>query len=526
MSYSEDDKLVLSYFFTNLDKSIFATKNMHPEVWALMQARYSRSIEGLREGFLKLLKEDESNYRELLDYIKENKSGKGMDHAVTKAISFMDKWVLGYGHSSVAEGAVVGFGLEGVSILATKVIEDNRLASYIEKSTRYVSFGRDSFFIPDKLKKSKHAKEVEEFINLLFQTYMDLHEPVLDYIKKASPLASGQNENAWERSCKARRFDAIRYILPTCTMTSLGWTLNARQLAYAISKLLSHPLDEMKQIGLQLKEEGKKVLPSLLKYADENEFLVETENDMQKHVHSLLVDSPSTSEKQPAVALVESIESADNILIASIIYRYSDCSYNLAKKKAKQMSIQEKEKLYDSFIAKRGEFDPFHREFEHASVTFDILMDYGAFRDIQRHRICTQTNPLLTTANSYDIPDDIKGAGSFVLDKYKSVMEKAIVLYNKLSEDDKYNSQYIIPLAFRKRVLITMDLREAFYFIKLRSTPQGHISYRKIARAMYDLLKERYPLLTKYFVCDLSDGELGRLKQETKFEDKLKKGLI
>ena len=145
MDYSEDDKTVLNFFFTNLDKPIFAVKNFHPEVWALMQARYSRSREGLREGFLALLKEDSENFRKLKEEIEKTQGGIESEHATKKAIQFMERWVLGFGHSSVAEGAVVGLCLEGVSILATKVIEDNRLCSFIEKSTRYVSFDSNSF---------------------------------------------------------------------------------------------------------------------------------------------------------------------------------------------------------------------------------------------------------------------------------------------------------------------------------------------------------------------------------------------
>jgi thymidylate synthase ThyX len=517
--FSEDDRLVLNYFFTNLDKPIFAAKNFHPEVWALMQARYSRSTEGLRESFLKLLKEDPENYNQLVGYIKNNKSGAVMDHAINKAIQFMDKWVLGYGHSSVAEGATIGFALEGVSILATKVIEDNRIGSFIEKSTRYVSFANDSFFIPQNLKDSVHAREINEFISLLFQTYTSLHGPVLEYIKKISPLKDGQNEKAWERSCMARRFDAIRYILPTCTLTSLGWTLNARQLAYAISKLLSHPLEEMKDLGSKLKKEGSIILPSLLKYAEKNHFMIETEQAMQKH--SINSPTPGSS-----VELVEADEDADIILVSSILYRYSNAKYSAIKQKVALMSIDQKEKIYHDFIGNRGQFDPLHREFEHVKVTFDILIDYGAFRDIQRHRICTQTNQLFTTKNSYDIPMDIKNSGKEVLDKYILIMEKAKELYEKVAKEDSYSAQYLIPLAFRKRVLFTMSLREAFYFIKLRSTPQGHISYRTIARAMYDLIKKKYPLVSRYFICDLSDDELGRLKQETQFEQKLSKNLF
>jgi len=177
-AYSSDDKVVLDYFFTNKDENIFATKNFHPEVWALMQGRYSRSKEGLRESFLQLLKEDTENYDVLVDEIKKTAGGSATSHAVEKAIKFMEKWVLGYGHSSIAEGAVVGLCLENVSILATKVIEDNRLSSFCEKSTRYVSFERSSFYIDKNLEKSEFSKEIKELLDFLLEIYTKLQETV------------------------------------------------------------------------------------------------------------------------------------------------------------------------------------------------------------------------------------------------------------------------------------------------------------------------------------------------------------
>lgn len=516
--YNDDEKLVLSYFFTNLDKPIFLTKNFHPEVWALMQARYSRSSIGMREGFLELLKEDNQNYLQLVQYLKDNKAGASMDHAVSKAMQFMDRWVLGYGHSSVAEGAVVGVGLEGVSILATKLIEDNRLASYIEKSTRYVSFDRNSFFIPEEIKNSPYAKEAENLINLQFQTYQDFHEPVLAYIKGVVPRQADQNENAWARSCAARRFDSVRYLLPACTKTSLGWTINARGLAHAISKLLSHPLREMRQIGEALKEEGKKVLPSLLKYAEANEYFSLSENETREYAGSLAAGKRARCGESVSLAYAD--RDGEEKVLSGVLYRYATLSYREARAQVKKMSEEQRAELLRHYVGKRGQFDSLLREFEHCNVTFDVVMDYGAFRDLQRHRICTQTNQLLTAAYGYDIPQDIGACGEKIVARYKKVMKASAQLYAELAKSDLYAAQYVLPLAYKKRVLIAMNLRQAFYLIKLRSTPQGHISYRRIAKAMYDLVCKQYPLLSRYLVCDLSNDELGRLKQETKFEEK------
>lgn len=512
MSYSEDEKKVLNFFFTNLDKPIFAVKNFHPEVWALMQARYSRSREGLRESFLKLLKEDPLNFEKLKDEIEKTKGGIEAKHATEKAIQFMERWVLGFGHSSVAEGAVTGLCMEGVSILATKVIEDNRLCSFIEKSTRYVSFDSNSFYIDKDLAESEFGDEVRELLDVLFQTYMDLHEPVLDYVRKKVPCEEGTSKAAWERACASRRFDAIRYLLPTCTKTSLGWTVNARQLSHGISKLLSHPLKEMNEVGEQIKEEASKVFPSLLRYADKKYYFIETKKEMEKLGQKMLLEK----EEHDRVMLVRGPRDADDGIIASILYRYKNEPFINIMKLVKGMSPEEKENILDRYLENMGDHDAPMRELEHAQFSFDIIIDYGAFRDLQRHRICTQTNQLLTTNLGYDIPQDIIDAG--VSEIYKEAMEKAKKLYEKISKKYPLQAQYILPLGFKKRFLLTMNLREIYYLVKLRTIPAAHDSYRRIAYKIYDLMKENYPLLSKYMVCNYSEEELGRLKAEEKTE--------
>ncbi|MDD5178295.1 MAG: FAD-dependent thymidylate synthase [Candidatus Nanoarchaeia archaeon] len=512
MEYSEDDQNVLSYFFTNLDKEIFATKNFHPEVWALMQARYSRSKEGLRESFLKLLKEDPENFEKLKNEIEKTKGGIETKNATEKAIQFMERWVLGYGHSSVAEGAVIGLGLEGVSILATKVIEDNRLCSFIEKSTRYVSFDTSSFYIDEDLKNSEFYKEIEQYLTFLFQVYLEMHEPVLDYIKSVAPFIPDMNKAAWERACAARRFDAIRYVLPACTKTSLGWTVNARQLAHAISKLKSHPLKEMQTIGDKLKEEATNVLPSLLRYADKKDYFIKTRKEMNWLADTLNI---SDQNNEP-VKLVYGSNNADDLIICSILYRYKKEPFENIMNKVRIMSYEEKEKIFDTYLKNMSEFDYPMRELEHAQFTFDIIIDYGAFRDLQRHRICTQTSQLLTTNLGYDIPKDIINAGAG--EKYKYVMEAAKEIYEKVSKKYPLQAQYLLPLGFKKRYIVTMNLREIYHFVKLRTIPLAHESYRKIAYKIYEIMKERHPLLSKYLVCNYTEEELGRLKSEEKTE--------
>ncbi len=518
--YSQDERKVLEYFFTNLDKPVFVAKNFHPEVWALMQARYSRSTKGMRESFLELLKEDPENFESLKQILSNSETEVQMQGAVNKAIKFMEKWVLNYGHASVAEGAVIGIGLEGFSMVAIKHIEDNRLAAYLEKSTRYVKFDKNSFYIDPILKNSEYGSDFENVVFELFETYENFSVPVLDYIRKNCPLEEGQSEAAWQRATAARSFDSIRYILPACTKSSFGWTVNARCLAHGISKMLSHPLQEIREAGELIKEEGRKVLPSLLKYADENNYFKQT----QKAIESL---TPSLVQFQKTnvspVTLTQGPNNADDILISAILYHYSHQPFEQILQLVEKMNGGEKQKVLSEFLSRQSEFDWPLRELEHLNFTFDVLIDYGAFRDIQRHRIMTQTNQLLTTFHGYDVPPDIVNAG--VTREYEKVMKDAGKLFEKMHAKYPWQAQYVVPMAYKKRVLMTANLREWHHFIKLRSTKHGHYSYRSIAQQMAVALKKNYPFVSQYLICNLEEDSLARLKAEQKLEEKNKKSV-
>ncbi len=505
----EADGKIIDYFFTNRDGRIFGAKNMHPEVWALMQARYSRAKEGLRESFLSLLKENPENFKNLLSEIEKNDGGIRSKAAIDKAIQFMEKWVLGYGHASVAEGATVGLGLEGVSILATKTIEDNRLASYIEKSTRYVSFDGSSFYIDPKLEESEFFHEVKGLLDLLIGTYKELEGPVLEYVKKQVPFKEGDNKPAWERACAARRFDAIRYLLPTATKTSLGWTINARALAHAIEKLLSSPLAELNEIGEETKREAEKLLPSLLRFAEKNKYLFETNSRM---IANGVSQNPGICKK--SVLLVSGPENAhaEELVLASIIYRFGNIPFKDAENMAREMSPDAREELFAKYLGKMGKFDYPQRELEHVQMTFEIVIDYGAFRDLQRHRMATQTIPPFTTDLGYDVPEDIIASGYG--EKYKAAMDEAKRVFDIVREKLPIQAQYLVPLGYRRRFLITMNLREIHHFVKTRTTPLAHESYRKIAYRIFEETRKKYPLLSKYIVCNYTEEELGRLRAE------------
>jgi len=268
----------------------------------------------------------------------------------------------------------------------------------------------------------------------------------------------------------------------------------------------------MNDIGEMLKVEGGKVLPSLLEFADKKDYFCATRESMQSY------DFGDNSFDGERVKLVGVPENPDDKIISSILYRFNNRSFDKIARDVALMGRSDKEMVLDDYLGRMGEFDYPMRELEHEIFSFEIVIDYGAFRDLQRHRICTQTNPLFTADLGYDVPKDVVAAG--VETEYRLAMEKAKVVYDRVREKYPLQAQYLLPLGFRKRFLISMNLRELYHFIKLRTIPLAHDSYRRIAYRVYEIVKERYPLLAKYIVCNYSEEELGRLKAEEATEAK------
>ncbi len=410
-----------------------------------------------------------------------------------KSRKFHERWVVGYGHSSVAEHAVLSIAIENVSILATKVLEDNRLASYTEKSSRYQIFDRSRIFKPKKIMDSKFAKLYEDTANMLMDSYFEILEKTIEYLKTKHAKKEDESDKLYGVRIKVLALDNCRCILPAATLTNLGMTINARNLEYAIVKLLTHPLEEMQEIGEEIKTETLKITPTLVQFTDANKYLGETCKEMEKLAAGIKLDK---LENHPGAVIVEYDEDAENKLVAALLYRFTEYSYAQVKKHVQLMNAEEKEKMIDEALKRYGDYDRPLRELEHVYYTFDILIDYGIFRDVQRHRMCTQTNQELTISHGYEVPDDIKDAG--LQQKFDEVMKKAADCYEQIAKELPKHAAYIVPLAYRKRTLFKMNLRQLYHFIRLRSRETGHRGYIKLAQQMYDLIAEKQPLLAKY----------------------------
>ncbi|MCX7778810.1 MAG: FAD-dependent thymidylate synthase [Patescibacteria group bacterium] len=446
----------------NYPRRIYPLENLPPEVKAVTFAKCSR----LPLPFDQIAQE-----------LTEEKSSQ-----------FHEKWVLGFGHSSIAEHAVLSLAIENVSILATKAIEDTRLASFTEKSTRYQVFERDKFYRPKRILNSEFKNLYEKTCQKLIDCYLNLYEKIREKIKMELSSFS-------EMELKTKTCDIVRFILPTATLTNLGMTINARSLAHLIKKLLSSPLEEFQEIGQELKSAGLKIVPTLLKYTEVNSYLIQTSKNLARLTKKILKQKPQRSHYQ-SVELVEYDKNAEEKIITALLYRFSNLSYQEIKKKVKKMSRGEKEKIFSEAMRKRGFHDQPLRELEHTYYTFDLLLDYGAFRDLQRHRICTQTNQKLTTDYGYSLPIEIEKYG--FKQEYEKTMKEAGEAFKKISKKFPEEASYLLPLAFRKRFLLTLNLRELYHLIPLRSSSKAHSSYRQIAQQMYQEVKRVHPQLIKF----------------------------
>lgn len=445
------------------------TEELTPEVIAVAFAKCSRSPESFAE------------------------IAKGI--TAEKSAEFHAKWVVGYGHSSVAEHATIHVAFENVSTVAAKVIEDCRLASYTEKSTRYQIYDHGRYYKPEKILSSRFADAYVKTLNELFDAYAASIPPLMELMRRKHPKPEEMKEKLYEGVTKARACDVARYYLPAATLTNLGMTANARIFEWAITKFMSHPLDEMREIGAELKKTCLEVTPTLVKYADYNEYLASSDRS-----------NPGTIEPSEPVRIVEYDRDAEAKLATALLYRSSHLPYEQIRRSVAAMTENDRRTIINDALKNRGPHDPPPRELEHIYFTFDILMDYGAFRDVQRHRMATQTNQLITAAHGFDVPPEIVEAGLEA--SFRAQMDATAALYHELEPEFPHEAQYVVPMAYRKRVLITWNLRELHHFIALRSGKKGHPSYRRIAQLCWTKLNEIYPWLTAFIRVDMTDETL------------------
>ncbi|MBI5531355.1 MAG: FAD-dependent thymidylate synthase [Deltaproteobacteria bacterium] len=487
-------------FVSNLDRKVFALFGLPEEVIAVLFAYYSRSRDDLRTNLARLLADEELGIA--------GGSATQAAQAQDKARAFHEKWVVGYGHASVAEHAVVHLALEDVSIVASKVIEDLRLGSFTEKSTRYVVFDARSFAdlpeLPPEL-RSVYRASCEK----LFGVYLELQPRVEERVRELAPKRPGQSDAAWNAAVRSHTCDLLRGLLPAGTLTNLGITANARAMAMLISKMLSWPLDEVKRIAGDMRTEALVVAPTLLRHAARNDFREAIAGDIAPAAAALQGAARREEAAHVPVRLVQFDADAMERVVLALSY---DCGESAdADARLQSLRAEPRDKLQavvDAAMLHRGAYDPAPRAFEASSVTVELEVDYGAYRDLQRHRILTPlVRTLGCTLGAY-VSEDLEAMGHGP--RVKQALEEARGAWERIASSHPFEAQYAVPLAYRVRTLWTLNLRELFHVIELRSGKQGHASYRRVAQELYRAVVAVHPWLAKLIRADMESYRLAR----------------
>ncbi len=489
---------------------VYAVHGADPEVQAYGMAKYSRSALSMRES---------------LAEINEQKAEK-----------FLNTFYFQYGHRSIADLAHIAFAIERLSILAATVVVDEPRWDGQERSTRYQDFQKSGYYVPDFGEDAAARVLYRETIDLLFTEYRHFSEEMFVYLRERTPRPPEMKQEAYERTLRARAFDISRYLLPLATNTSLGQIVSARTLESQVSRLLSHTHAEVRRLGALLKQAARepsynvghasaralveeiqrgcpslgepasefllrdvRVAPTLMKYAEPSPYEIETRRELTAAAAELL--GKIAIKPAPLVDLLDD-DPLEVELAATLLYQYSHHPYRQIREVVQALPEGQRREVIDLGLRHRGRHDEVSRPFcagQH--FRFDILMDIGGFRDMHRHRRCVQIVQGYAAAHGYDMPPEIHSAGLAI--RYDSVMDTArgavAQLAARQATEAEEQSQYAIPLAFRKRTLFKMDLSEAIYICELRTGAAGHFSYRNVAYAMYEAVAQRYSSLAKYF---------------------------
>jgi len=410
-----------------------------------------------------------------------------------KSAEFHEKWVVGYGHSSVAEHAVLHVAIENVSRLAVETIESGRLASYTEKSTRYQKWGKEDFFLPPELAGHSLQKLYEETCVKLFETYLEVLPAVKADVEQSLPRQEGESEAAWERRIRSEYVDVCRFLLPAASLANLGMTVNARALEHALRKMLSHPLREVQEIGSEIKQVAKESVPTLLKYVDKVPYLVETQFALEQECKPLNISSAPQTDWCHLVAY--NAEGEQQVL-AAVLYRFGGFSYAQAMTYVQSLAPQARETLAHTLLGRLGKHDIPLRELELVRYTFDVIVDQGAYFELKRHRMMTQTPQALTADLGYAVPQRVVSAG--VEKIYRQAMDAVKPAYDRLAGFDPHIASYCVPNGYNRRVLLDFNLRSGDHFTALRSAPNAHFSIRRLALRMVEEIRRTTPLLSRY----------------------------
>ncbi len=520
MEFTTQEEAVLRPYFTNLDRDIFALRNLPEVVKGALFSRYSRSAKSLRRLLLdEFIQNKEMAFDQIVSAPQQDETV-----AVRKAEEFYDRVLVGFGDDSVAELGGAHIACENVSNILTKLLEDSRLGiSPLEKSTRYVYFnekknGKYAYYREPKLMQQDSGL-YERSCDRLFGTYCQLMGPMEKYFKERYPQGDA-SDRAYLSAIRAKVCDSLRGLLPAATSTNAGLYGNGRAFEYLILKLYSSPLEEARTAAKAMQEELGKVIPSFVKRADDKHG--RATQDFFRQTRENLKSQPVKAAGQSGeVVLVDFDKDAENKIVQAILYEASHAGLAEIKAYAQELSPQQKEATINAYCGHRQNrrHKP-GRAFENAYYTFSIQANYGAYRDLHRHRVLTQQRQLLTTGHGFDLPAEIIEAG--YQSQFVDALQAAEGAFDSFKQSP-WQAQYVVPMAYKLQWYVTMNLRELFHFVELRSMEQGHPDYRRVAQKMFFEVQRVHPSLAKHIkFVDLAQHGLERIEAEKRTDERLR----
>lgn len=532
---SDAQRKILEHYVTNTSSHIFALRNLPEVIKGALFSRYSRSNLGLRSL---LLKEFVSNNEEAaFDAIvaathETDKQVYDQSEAIKKAQSFYDRILDGYGDDSIGELGGTHLAVENVSILAAKFIEDSRIGgSPLEKSTRYIYFdqkvrGEYLFYREPILMTSAYRDLYINMCNQLFDTYSRLIPPMTALIEQSFPKDPNISKTAYSAALRAKVLDCLRGLLPAGTLTNMGVYGNGRFFEQLIHKLHSQNLAELQEIGKRTYDELFKVMPSFIRRAGL------THHTHQSHVkyHEALQSDLDLITQQHEGSLSQSLESGIRLIssdpdavvkvAAALLYGKSNKSLEEWVRYCKTLSEEEIARILDAGCsARENRRQKSPRALEHANFTFEIVADFGNYRDLHRHRMLTQERQLLSCDYGFYTPAEIQGTP--FEEEYCHALQSAKEVYDNIAKELPEEAQYVVPMAYNIRWYFHVNLRSLQWLCELRSTAAGHPGYRQAAQTMANLVSQKFPAFERFFkFVDYEGYELGRLGQEIRKEQK------
>ncbi len=524
--FTPEEESVLQRFFTNVDRPVFALINLPEVVKGALFARYSRTSKSIRRLFLDEFVADAETGIAAIAGQLENDPLVDM----RKAEQLYQRVFFDYGDDSVAQLGGTHLACEQASNILTKVLEWGRLAAYLEQSTRYIFYDaklgdRYRFTVPPEIVRSDLAEDFQAYLVDVFDLYSRMVADMKTTYEARFPKQPSDSDMVWRSTIRAKACDATRGLLPAATLSNVGVYATGQAYEMALVRMQAHPLEEVRSYGAMMLDELRKVIPSFLTRVDLPDrgvrwsgYLSDVRRRLTEQAAELPVLDPSGG---PSVTLVDWDPEAETKLVASALYAVSDLPDATLLEVARSMPDDQRGAVIAELVGDRSNrrHKP-GRPMERSEYRFDVVCDFGAFRDLQRHRLMSIEWQPISTRLGFDLPTDIADAGHSAA--WTAAMDRAGEWYERLRERFGVDvAQYAVPFAANMRFVMQMNARQAFHLIELRSQSAGHPAYRHVAHEMHRLIRDvagHRRIADAMSFVDYSDVELERLESERRSE--------